>query len=206
MRTILAICLFFIPLSYAIMVTIQPNPVEGIDTTLKLFMPDLNFGKASGIVIDGSSTLTQVFLLKFDLERYSYTHINQATLDLYAFAATGSGNIAINRVTTAWDEMTATWNDSPKFNPNTITQQVEPIFRWTHIDITRMVQYWVNHPYQNFGLRGSPVERNLIRAFRSSDNNYDPRQNPRLVIDYELINQAVVPQSLGEVKASFYSH
>jgi len=206
MRAILAMYLLLLPFSYAVMVTIQPDPHIGVDTTLKKFMPDLNFGKASGIVIDGSSTLTQVFLLKFDLEPYSYTHINRATLDLYAFAATGSGNIAINRVTAAWDEMTATWNDSPRFNPNAITQQVEPMFRWTHIDITAMVQYWVNHPYQNFGLRGSPVERNLIRAFRSSDNNYDPRQNPRLVLDYEPINPAVAPLSLGEVKASFYSH
>jgi hypothetical protein len=206
MRAILIFCLLIICFSHAVVVTIQPDPAEGIDTTLKKFMPDLNFGKASGIVIDGSPTLTQVFLLKFDLEHYSYTHINQATLDLYAFAATGNGSIAINRVIASWDEMAATWNNEPPFNPSTITQRVEPMFRWTHINITGMVQYWVNHPYQNFGLRGSPVEKNLIRAFRSSDNNYDPGQNPRLIIDYERIDQAVVPQSLGEVKATFYSH
>ncbi len=206
MRVTLILFLLLFSLSQAVMVTIQPSPTEGIDTTLKKFMPDMNFGRAGGIVIDGSDDRTQVFLLRFNLNPYAYTHIKRATLDLYAYAATSNGSIAIDRVTSNWVEMTATWNDSPRFITSEITQRVNPIFSWTHIDITGMVQYWVNHPFQNFGLRGSSVEGKLIRAFRSSDNNYDPRQSPRLVIDYDLMNQAVVPQSLGEVKAAFYSH
>ena len=201
MRTILIILLILTSSAFATIVVIQPGPAAGIDTTLKKQLPTMNFGDATGIDIDGSSTLTQVFLLKFNLTSYSYATINSAYLHLYAFAGSGNGNLALNRVTSPWGEMVATWNNAPSYDSAAVTQPICPNFSWTIINITAIVQYWVDHPGQNYGLRGRAQVTNVRRAFRSSDNNYNPYQSPKLVMEYGAT--PVEPISLGDIKALF---
>ena len=97
----------------------------------------------------------------------------------------------IQRVTSAWNEQTVTWNTQPTATTanQIIISQTTSQFNWNFTDnsanLLQMVQFWVQNPAQNFGfmmrLETEAVYRGL--AFASSDHP-NPALHPELTVTY----------------------
>jgi hypothetical protein len=107
--------------------------------------------------------------------------VKSATLRLNLMAATGDADHTVyaHRVSSAWDEASATWATEPGVAKNASAQTLvgstpQSLVEW---DVTYMVQMWVSGAWQNYGLelRGEPVS-DWLRAFdsRETPDGYCP--------------------------------
>jgi len=124
---------------------------------------------------------------------------------------TGPNDAYLNRVTSAWNENTVTWNIMPSvsaLNQAYLPASVSVTQDYLNIDVTAMVQDMVTNPATNFGFMLQLVDENFYRKliFASSDHG-DPAKHPRIDICYSTPNAvpAVVPAAHLEVTQDFYS-
>ncbi|NPA91862.1 MAG: DNRLRE domain-containing protein [Chloroflexi bacterium] len=93
--------------------------------------------------------------------------VEQATLSLWAGAGSVPVTLEVYKLLRAWEEGEATWYEAAKGDPWDVPgvlggQDVSerPVhqvrvarpYRWVDIDITDLVQEWVRHPEENFGI------------------------------------------------------
>lgn len=90
--------------------------------------------------------------------------IENATLHLFVIQE-NMQTVNVHRVTAAWDEATITWNNFGGAYDAAIWGSFSPAaFGWVTVDVTSLVQAWVDGDYPNFGLLLDQVDMNYPRA------------------------------------------
>ena len=113
---------------------------------------------SSAVIVVGTDPifLNTISLLKFDLSSIPVASVDSAVLRLFVFDKNGvlSSPIVINRVTTDFDINTVTYNTMPTYVPTAITTDitVEEILTYIEIDITSLVNQWLNGDFPNYGI------------------------------------------------------
>lgn len=159
------------------------------DTRLIQNAPNNNYGTQDSFFVgyDSGSGTYERALISFDLGLIpNDAIINAATLKLYSWT-TGTTSFDVCKVTSSWDELTATWNAQPSSvvatNANGSTANA-----YKDINIKNLVQEWVNGA-TNYGimlkasLESSPANPEIHFA---SSNDPSASRRPQLIIDYTI--------------------
>lgn len=120
-------------------------------------LADLNLSFSAVIVVGTDPVyLDTVSFLTFDLTSIPVASVTSAILRLFVFAKTGMAPspIVVNRVTSDFDINTVTYNTMPAFVPTGITTDVsvDEVLTFVDIDITGLVNQWLNGTFPNFGI------------------------------------------------------
>jgi len=146
-------------------------------------------------------------LIQWDLSTFGTgTTINDAEMWFYCtgFYGTVSGNMTYHKILEAWSEDTVTYNTQPDFDaPPSATASWPVMETWHTVDITGLVQSWVDGSVANYGVYGwcEDTTGTCDAEFESSNDDYEAYR-PKLVVDYTPAVE-VIPNSLGETKAVF---
>jgi hypothetical protein len=188
---------------------LQPGPA-GQATTLKSDGPTGNFGTEAFLWARGGDR-TWRSLLTFDLRSLpANVTVNSATLGLYSIATSNSpGTIEAHRVTAAWDESQATWNqrlsgtnwtnaggdfDSTVAASTTANASGQG---WETYTLTSLVQTWLNGTQTNYGLLLKRASEAAGAAswdeWNSDDRAGNTALTPKLSITYTDGSHALAP-------------
>ena len=127
-------CLF---LTFALVIMIagcsqQSNPVDNQNVSTPLV--------AGKVVIPSNATL------------------ESATLHIYT-ASQYEKEVNVHRITADWGETTVTWaNFGGAYAPGVFTTFTTAIVNWNEVDVTTLVQGWLDGTYENYGLLLDQVE------------------------------------------------
>jgi hypothetical protein len=146
----------------------------------------------------GPAFLRNWFFLQFDLSSIpAGSTVNNAALSLNHTNQNPPAlktNFAVLRCTKVWDEATLTWNNQPSVNGSPVGETlISGEERKLSIDMTGVVQSWINKDYQNYGVKVAWASQTLVDArfmwtfgCRTSDTppvllvNYTPPPSPDL--------------------------
>lgn len=188
---------------------LQPDSCQGKDAVIgdcvSCGNPNANFGNhddflAASWTVGGNPSNTRA-LLAFDLSAIpAGAPIISAQLSLYHNPSSLSGNIGhsqnggsnagwLKRISTAWDEMTVTWNNQPSTttqNQVNLSASSSNTQDYLNIDVQALIQDMVNAPGQNNGFMLQLQTESPLRSllFASSDHA-NSALHPRLVVVYE---------------------
>ena len=160
------------------------------DTELRASSAGTNFGSASEITVDGNNPHAQA-LIRFDdifgngpgqIPLGSIIH----TADLFINVTNNGGNPSLYRLTTDWDESTATWNSfgGGVSGTNGIDTGVDFDEGDQPIDVTAQVQLWAAGT-ANYGWAFLPTSSNGIDFDSSEASTIASR--PQLSIHFEVV-------------------
>ena len=113
-----------------------------------------------------------------NLENLNGMTITSATLYFYVerYSEWTTKDIEIGRVTSSWNDSTTSWNTQPtaSYSDGIVVELADTDTGWQSVDVTTIVQYWLNQTYTNYGLSlrddGSGGGGNEEMYFLSSDN------------------------------------
>ncbi len=171
----------------------KPGATAGKDTRLFSGHPTMAHGTENTLIVSDSGGNHQHSLLEFDLSGIPATAlVTSATLELNTNSITAAGNVEVRRMTTAWDEINATWLDSDTAMPWTTaggdfsatmadTQMISALVPYS-FDVTPIVSDWFQGGQPNYGLVLHPAVGTNV-AFVSSDNN-NSSLHPKLTVNY----------------------
>ncbi|HET6227227.1 MAG TPA: DNRLRE domain-containing protein [Bacteroidia bacterium] len=179
-------------------ITLQPDPTAGKDAEVSLIVPNTNYGTSEKATPyawtqNGDLNVTRV-LMQFDLSAIPLNAtITSAKLSLYfnpyytgVTQHNGSNALWIQRVTSAWDEGTVTWNTQPTTtttNQVSIAQSMSSKQNYPDMDITQLIRDMAKG--SNYGfmikLQDETPYRDVLLA---SSDNQDNTIRPKLVITY----------------------
>jgi hypothetical protein len=125
----------------------------------------------------------------------NYTDNTSGFMDGTHSHLSGDNQSVLQRITSSWQENTATWNNSPTsttVNEVTLPQDTNPNQDYT-IDVTQLVQDMVNNPTTSFGFMLRLVTEQHYRCliFASSDHP-NAALHPKLDICYKYDGSAGV--------------
>ncbi len=143
-------------------------------------------------------------LLKFDLSAIpAGTNILSANLSLYANPSQQNGNPALGpmyggsnssellQITSPWQYSSVSWQNQPAYtstNAVTLSQSTTAFQDYLNLDVTAVVQDWINQPSTNFGwlmkIIGSSAYNSMIFC---SGNHADSTKHPKLEICFETV-------------------
>ena len=137
------------------------------------------------------------------LAGYAGITLNSSVLSVFMRSGDdlGTDENRLRRITGDWEETTVTWNTRPSN-----TTPGELVFNdiedgiWLELDVTAMVQDWLDGTYPNYGfcfLRVSSIS--AFWQFYTKEYS-NPDFHPKLTLDY---TSPVESTSLGTVKAAF---
>lgn len=115
------------------------------------------------------------------------TSIESAELWIYCKSFTGSagaGNPVYHPITEAWDENTITYNTMPSWDISIrVTSGWPGASSWFVLDLTDVVQFWVDNPADNYGMVAD-VENTTSTSCPGfySSNFADPELRPYLLV------------------------
>jgi len=208
-KIIVALIVLLAPLGvFGNEVTIQPGPGIGQDTYGSSYDPDENYGN---LMTMHAANNVFAFLRFTQLDEYIGYEITSATLRVYVSCPT-AGTRYFCRVLEPWDEDTLTWNNKPQHSHTDYVYKYIGLVEGTiNIDVTWMVQNWVDEEWENFGwcindvaklVAFAPSKFPLV-AFVTS-NSTAPSSRPRLILEGpDLPPIGVQPTSLGKIKSLF---
>jgi hypothetical protein len=135
----------------------------------------------------GSTGLVRSYL-RFDLSSLPVdSTITSATLRVYQAAGQDYPDvrrtITFYRVTGSWNESSVTWNNRPGYAEAVGSVRTTYDFQdWLEVDLTDLVQAWVEGSQANYGLVAIGPEsiEGILRAFGSSESAY----SPELLVSY----------------------
>lgn len=180
---------------------LQPGSDAGKDSNIWSLYPDRNGGDSTFLRADVGFIQDDPYiersLFQFDLSAISTgSEVLLAELSLFYYdpqnrdhhTTTGPNTAFIQKVSSAWDENSVTWNNQPA---STITKQ-SIILDMTQSrgdlidqDVTELVQEMVNNMAENFGflVKLETEDGNKGMFFASSDH---PNANlhPKLIVTY----------------------
>jgi hypothetical protein len=162
------------------------------DTYIDAGSPSSNYGTDNTFEVRPDNGADRRGLLKFDLSSIpANSTITSATLYLYE-QGNKTGQIThIYRVTSSWNETAATWNswsapggdfDSGLSYFSYLPDQNNCLLT---MEITNLVQTWVNETYNNYGLLLYSLGPNHIIPYSSKEDGTASRQ-PKLDIVYTV--------------------
>ena len=180
-------------------VTIQPDAIDGMDAFLGSSVPDNNYGNHPDFMSNKFSAGIVRSLIRFDFSEIPTTAIvDNVAISFYSYASPSNGNHFIGKgesylqkVDSAWDEATVTWNNQP--TSSTVDQVMlenaqSNIQDYLDLDITATASVMINDPLENHGyvlkLIDETTSNNKL-IFGSSDNlNAD--LHPKVVVQYSV--------------------
>jgi len=126
-------------------------------------------------------------LLQFDVSSLSPGSVNQAVLDLYHIYNDGTGaQFGIFRNTSAWDGVTTDYSSRPGTDVlPSATLAIADSSQGLHrtVDVTALVQGWVNGDYANYGMTLNRLDSSNPLVYFGSGSNADfPDATPMLII------------------------
>ena len=130
---------------------------------------------------DGQADGDNRSFLKFDLSGFTDANdIQDATLRLFLRDADPNGAVSVRRVTDDWNTSNLLYSESvdPTSLGTIVTQEVnDPTGFYYELDLTSLVQDWVDGTFDNFGLRlsGSEGFNGTFRGFDSSTGLNPPQ-------------------------------
>ncbi|MBK7241741.1 MAG: M36 family metallopeptidase [Flavobacteriales bacterium] len=191
--------------------TLKPGPLDGKDATIWLlttqngpFGPTntTNYGVNQNYYAlewTWNSSVGRIHsLMEFDLSSIpAGSTILSSSLSLYGNTAvttgghstlSGSNAAKLQRITSAWNEQTVTWNNRPTFtaaNEVALAPSISNDQDYLNIDVTDLVNDMVQDPANSHGFQLSTITPQFYRAlvFASSDHP-DPMKWPELKICY----------------------
>ena len=111
-----------------------------------------NYGSLSNISVNSTTT----GLLQFDLTSLpagtTAAQISKATLRLYTNRVLTTGSVSVSPITSPWLESAVTFATIPTTGAGATTFNVATANQFITVDITALVQSWINSPANNFGL------------------------------------------------------
>src|SRR6185436_15692026 len=121
-------------------------------------------------------------LMKFDISQLlnagvSSSEVSKATLKLYTTAVTGQGTFDVYQITSSWTEGTVTYNTRPPMTLITAggtcpsgLQCVSTASKYLLVDITSLLQSWLNAPSSNYGLALKPNATTISVTLESKES------------------------------------
>lgn len=149
------------------------------------------------IDFDLSALPAGVTLVKATLELYANTAV---TLDAGHSQLSGSNELVVQQVVSAWDEGAVTWNNQPGVDAGDliVLPPSASAFQNYEIDVTRFMQRELADPEHYHGLMLRLQTEQYYRSLRfASSDHPDPSLRPALVLEY-----ADGPVSLADIVGS----
>ncbi len=108
-----------------------------------------------------------------------------AKLYVYEIGAHGH-TVNVHRITADWDEMVVTWNNfGSSYAPDIFGTFVADAAGWKWVDVTTLVQGWLDGTYDDFGLLLDQVDEVYPRCkYYSKENTDHPEYQPYLEVCY----------------------
>lgn len=139
------------------------------DTNNRSTIVNRTHGSEPEVSVRDTMGRTEQGFAQFDLSTLpagiTSADVDKATLRLYVRDVSVAGNINMHLVTSAWDEETLSYSNSPTFNPTAFAAGVafatsdEEDF--ITIDITTELKNWIDNPSSNFGIALIPDNVNV---------------------------------------------
>ena len=196
-------------------ITFRPDHVQGIDAMIRTDYPDQNFGSEKDFMANAWTAgdfFVQRSLLKFDLSAIpADAQIKDAKLSLWCniythhYQIDSGDNVSyLQRITSAWQENTVTWNTQPSVTSNDQVQLARSISNtqdYLDIDVTTLTKEMFANQNLNYGFMLRLVTEELYRCivFASSDC-LDPAIWPQLVVTYD---QCSLPKAGFSYKSNY---
>ncbi len=156
-------------------------------------------------------------LLRFDLTNLpAYSEVHQALLQLYVQGRSNANplDVGVYRVTRPWTPTDASWERatvlvrwaamgcnaaSDRLLTPAANLALTDAGQWVSVDITSLVDYWTQHPDENYGLilktaGGAPVTYDL-----ASFEHPLTSARPRLVVDYTSAPPTPTPTPIQSI-------
>lgn len=173
------------------------NPTE--DAGVWEYYPDNNYGDLNYAWIGYNNGWCDS-LVYFDLYDYMGVIVEDATLNLFLYDPWGTipDTNYVYPVDGAWIESTVTWNTSPGYNLNHSFNFPDPMAGWLDLDVTALVEDWVDGTYYNYGFYLRQLDA-TYGGFYFHTKEGAPR--PKLMINYQYSD--VESTSFGRIKALF---
>ena len=138
--------------------------LANMDTFVNAWAPDASYGDAFNFSVRQSNVMKG--LVQFDLSSIPrYARVHEAKLKLFATYRTNSGKLDLfaYQVLGAWDEG-VTWNTAPAAADSAVAATtLNDVNTQVTLDVTGLVQSWVNDPASNFGLMLNAADRNKVQ-------------------------------------------
>ena len=180
-------------------VTIQPDATEGKDAFLGSAAPDNNYGTHPDFMSNRFSGGSVRSLIRFDFSNIPTDAIvNSVEVSFYGYQSPSNGNNFIGKgesylqkVDSAWDEATVTWNNQPTssdIDQVYLANAQSTIQDYLDLDITATASGMINDPSTNHGYILKLVDEtstNNKLIFGSSDNT-DASLHPKVVVQYSV--------------------
>src|SRR3954470_24936934 len=128
----------------------EATPVA--DTHVNSARPTANSGTISNLNVGGGYTS----LLQFDMRTLAAgttsSQISRAVLRLYCNRADTPGLVSVQPVSVGWGEYSVTYATLPTLNAATQVLSVNQAGAYVSVDVTALVQGWINGSTANNGL------------------------------------------------------
>lgn len=125
--------------------------------------------------------------LQFALPSLPVNAVDSAVLQLSVIVKSGDAPspIIVNRVTSSLDTNIVTYNSQPAFTatPSNINVSPSDLYTTVQIDVTTLVNQWLNGTYPNNGIALTNPDGTTIVQFGTDNIVYEP-YFPRLVLTY----------------------
>jgi hypothetical protein len=162
------------------------------DTYIKADSPLSNFGDDTTFEVRPDNNADRRGLVKFDLSSIpTNATISSATLYLHEKSSKAGQTTSIYRVTSPWNENTVTWLSWSLLGGgfdgsiSYFTFVPDQSNCMLTLDITSLVQLWVNGTYPNHGLMLYSMGPNHIISYASKEDGTADRR-PKLDIVYSV--------------------
>ena len=131
--------------------------------------------------------INYISLMEIDLPPLQVETVEQAVLRLSVIVKTGAdpSQIVANRVTSPFDATDVTFETIPGYETTAsqIDINISDLYATVEIDITELVNQWLNETYPNYGIALTNPDGVTMVQFGTNNIVYEP-YFPKLVITY----------------------
>lgn len=162
----------------------QLSPTD--DSFTNANQPTTNFGGNVGLKLDGSTTKN--VYIRFDLSGLPAgtvgSQVSKAEIVLFPSTVNTAGNFDLFRVTSSWSENTITFNNPPSHAATADVSGVSVtiVNDYVAVDITPLVQNWVNGVLPNNGVALFPSSGSAISVFFDSKESITTSHPAQLLV------------------------
>jgi|GEM_PF-404911 len=171
-------------------VTRMPTVMIGIPETtfVSSAQPTQNFSFYPLMYVGTDPVFSEcIGLMEIDLSSIPVTTVDSAVLQLSVIVKTGTepSPIVVNRVTSPFDASTVTYDTLPSFVATTsqIDINVSDLYNIVNIDITSLVNEWLDGTYENYGIALTNPDGETLVQFGTNNIVYEP-YFPKLVVTF----------------------
>lgn len=176
------------------------TPLSTGTTFVSSFLPDTNLAVSAIIIVGTDPDFGNcVSFLRFTIPSLSVAAVDSAALRLFVFSKTGvsPSPIVANRVTTAFDINTVTYNTMPGYvaTPSMTDISTDEVLTYVEIDVTDLVNQWLNGTYTNYGI--ALTNSDGTTAVQFGGQTIGEAYEPQLVLSYSSGLKGVEVQLQG---------